>query len=222
VIAHRIATVAAALAVVAAAPAAVLAQDGGNYGRPEQTPENMVRFALFRFSFCAMKKSAMTADKLLSTDIGSDEEAKLVKSLRTTARDCYSDWPGFSPTEVHNSMAEIRYHTEFKSAPVPVVGANEKPPASFTVPGAKDKGTPEQEVAWYLGALANCITFADVPGAHRLVMGPFGVPEETKRFDALKPAIAKCSGQETVAGLTPRLLRGYLAESLLVRMRRAK
>ncbi len=209
-----------AAAIMVSASSAVAQRDTGQYGRPEQTPENMRRFAVVGSSFCANKNASATVGKIIASPIGSTEEAKLVKSLRAVARQCYQpQWPSFPATEVRNALAQIEYREHFKDVPA-ATPPGTKPPETFRVAPTDAKGTPEQESAWYLGALANCVVFVDAPGAHNLVIGPAGVPEEGKRFEKLQPALAQCGPPSGIPGLTGVVLRGFLADALLARAAR--
>lgn len=189
----------------------------GNYGRPLDTPENRASMMLRFSSACAAREAPPTARKLLATEIGSDAEAKAAKSLHAVGRKCYqAQWPEFSSTAVRNSVAEYFYRERYRmSRPSPLAGP---PPASFGVVPAGATGSPAQEAAWSLAAIARCTVFVDPADAHQLVIGPSNVPEEDRRFALLKPALSKCVAPAQVAGLNARNLRGFVADALLTQI----
>ncbi|WP_375399065.1 hypothetical protein [uncultured Sphingomonas sp.] len=208
----------ASLVVLLAICSPALAQrdDNERFGRPLMTPDNLADMSLGRFAFCAEARAQATAAKVLQTRLASDEEAKQVRKLAAVNRECSPLYPmPFTPTAVRNALATIAYRRNHKSGDVPPpTPAGTPPPASFAVVPADANGTDQQQGAWYLGAIANCVVFVDPPAVHRLVTGPIDVPEEDKRFAALVPAIGRCSPSDT-SGLTVRRFRGYLANALL-------
>lgn len=196
------------------------AQDGGNFGRPLDTPENRADM-LVRFSArCVVSKAAATARKVLATQISSPQEAKLVKSLASVARDCFpAQLPAFPSTLYRNALAEAQYREQFRRGdPTP---KETSLPASFGVVPAGQTGSPEQESNWQFAAIANCTVFADPAGAREWIIGPRSVPEEEKRFAAFKPALEKCVAPAVVDKITARGFRGFVATALLDRARRA-
>ena len=196
------------LALTANLPAAAQ-----RYGRPEPTVENRAIMALRGSARCAIGEAPPSARKVLDAPVASDEERKRVRMLIAVARKCYpTTWPDFPPTLVRGAIAETLYLDAHRNeTPKPLGGAA---PASFGVVAAGTKGTPEQEVAWTLAAVANCVAFADPAGIHHLLLGPAGVGEETKRFDGLRPAMNKCLPAAQAAVLTPATFRGYLADAM--------
>lgn len=196
--------------VVAASP--VAAQR--DYGRPLDTPANRAAGMLRYSGYCAVRDVPASARKVLETSIGSDDEAKRVKTLTALARKCYRpELPPFPPTAVRNSIAEALYLNAYRTTPPPAIEAG-PPPASFGVVPEEQKGSEMQEAAWSLAAIARCAVFADPANARELVLGPANVDEETKRFVRLQPALAKCVGAEQAALLTPQTTRGFIADAL--------
>lgn len=193
------------------------AQDGdrGNYGRPLDTPENRADMMLRFAARCVVEKVPSTARKVLETGIGSDDEAKRVKGLPGVGRECFQpQWPAFPATPFRDAIAEVTYRKAYRTEPVVPDAA---PPASFAIVPDGTKGTPQQEAAWQLGAIARCTVFAGPHEAHRWIVGPRNVDEEQHRFDALKPAIARCVPPQSAAALTARNFRGPVAAALLAR-----
>ncbi|MES2337440.1 MAG: hypothetical protein V4537_05010 [Pseudomonadota bacterium] len=192
---------------------AALPATAQRYGRPVETVENRAIGALRGSSRCAAAEAPPSARKVLDTQLASDEEKKRVRMLMAVARKCYpASWPDFPPTLVRGAIAESLYldaHRETK--PKSITGPA---PASFGVVPAGTRGTPEQEIAWTLAAVANCVVFADAADVHHLLIGPAAVDEETKRFDALRPAIGRCLPAAQAAVLKPATFRGYLADAL--------
>lgn len=194
-------------------PGAAVAQSG-NYGRPLDTPENRASGILRFSSACAAREAPPTARKLLASEIGSLAEAKAAKALRGVARKCYqAQWSEFPSVAVRNGVAEYLYREGHNhSRPAASVGT---PPATFAVVRPGTTGTPAQEAAWSLAAIARCIVFVDAPGAHDLVIGPASVPEEDRRFGLLKPALMRCTSSQNADLLNARTLRGFIADALL-------
>lgn len=193
---------------------AVAQHEARDYGRPEPTPENLASMALRGSSYCAAQQAQATAREVLTAPLASSDEAKYVKALHMVARSCYKpNWPDFPPTAVRNALAEMAYREENRTPPKPVA-AGTPPPESFAVVPADTHGTDQQEAAWYLGALANCVVFTDNAGAHEFVTGPANVAEEERRFAALAPALARCVPPGSTK-LTARAFRGFVANALL-------
>lgn len=208
------------LAAVAFIASTSTAQRGADYGRPLETPENRADFALRGAARCVFVDVPTSARKVLETEIGSADEAKRVKGLAGVSRRCFQpQWPAFQPTAFREALAEASYREQFyRDDPTP---AETTPPASFGVVAVDAKGTPEQEAAWQLAALGNCVVFASPAAAREWVIGPRNVEEETRRFALLKPGIAQCGGPAAVATLTARNFRGAVANALFERARRA-
>ena len=215
---RRLAIVAAM--VVGASNASAQDGDRRDFGRPLDTPENRADFALRSAARCAVDKVPASARKVLDTGIGSIEEAKGVKALTSVARECFQpQWPAFPATPFRDAMAEVTYRKANRTEPVIPTA---EPPASFAVVSADQKGSPVQEVSWQLAAIAACTVFAGGHEAHEWIIGPRSVEEENRRFDAVKPAIAKCVSPNVSASLTARNFRGPVAAALLARSERAK
>lgn len=203
----------ALLAAGAATPA--LAQSYKKYGTPADTPEVTARILLAGAARCALNDVPSSVRKVLATDPASKSEAKAVKSMESVTPKCFAaDRGETNPILVRNALAEASYHVAYRRAAPDVSSQTKTPPASFGVAPADAKGTPEQEGAWMMAALANCTVFASSAGVRDLIMVPIGVPEEQQQFDALKPAMARCMDAKTLAMLTPENFRGYLAAAL--------
>lgn len=205
--------------VLAASAGPALAQRGVNYGQPLDNLENNLDLALRRAAFCIDRNVPATARRILASDIGSDEEAKRVRSAMTAGRDCFPDnRPRFNPTSFRNMVAESEYMARHRitdpeasrTGPVPL-------PATFSVQPAGVDGRPEQRVAWQLAAIARCTVFVDPAKARQLIIGPRNVPEEDRRFAELSPAIGKCVEPRTASQLKARDFRGFIADALLAR-----
>lgn len=197
--------------------AGAAAQDGDrrDYGRPLDTPENRGDLAMRFAARCVVDKVPASARKVLDTGIGSDDEVKRVKGLVGVARECFQpQWPAFPPTAFRDAMAEVAYRKAHRTLPDMASGP---PPASFGVVPADRKGTPQQEAAWTMAAIANCAVFAGSREAHEWVVGPRNVDEEQRRFGLLQPAIGKCVAPGQAAALTARNFRGPVAAALLAR-----
>ena len=195
----------------------VSAQDGDrrDYGRPIQSPENLGDQAMRSAARCVVDKVPGSARKVLDTDIGSDEEAKRVKGLVGVGRECFQpQWPAFPPTAFRDAMAEVTYRKAHRTEPANPAGAL---PASFGVVPADRKGTPAQEAAWGMAAIANCAVYAGPHEAHEWIVGPRNVDEEQRRFALLQPAIGRCVAPGQAAVLTARNFRGPVAAALLAR-----
>lgn len=206
------------MAIALIAVPAAAQRDRGEYGVPAQTPENLARFALRGSSGCALRTAPGTAVKVLTSPIASAAEAKQAKSLRVVARSCYQpQWPDFVSTDVRNAIAEAQYRERYRIMPKVLADTAVSPPASFGVAPAGVTGTPQQDSAWFLAALANCVVFAAGADVHNLIIGPVGVPEEDRRFGVLKPALSRCQPAGSPV-LTSALFRGYLADALWMRV----
>lgn len=215
---------ACALAGTASA-AAAQTPAGRNYGRPVDSPETRANRALRGSTRCALGDAPSSVRKVLETAIGSDDEAKRVKSLIGVARNCYrADWPPFPATAVRNVIAEFFYLDQYRRDAPDLTKVLASPPESFAIvpAGSKGKPEPEQELAWYLAAVANCAVFAGSGPARELIVGPTDVAEEVRRFDALRPAIRRCLPAGGDAQLTPRVFRGFVAQALLTQAETAK
>lgn len=209
------------LFVAVAAPAGALAaapQDNlRDYGRPIDTPDNRADMALRGAARCVMGEVPTSARRILATPIASDEEAKRIKALPGVARSCFQlQWPEFPPTAFRNALAEASYRERyFVNDPAPANGV--PPPASFAVSEAGKAGTPAQEVAWQLAAIAKCTVFAGPEDARQFILGPRNVDEEQRRFTVLQASIRKCVPANDVAELTARNFRGFVAYALAER-----
>lgn len=183
------------------------------YGRPVESVETRAIMALRGSARCATNDTPSSARKLLDTAIASDEEDKRAKSLMAVARKCYpTNWPAFPSTMIRGSVAEALYLEAHRTA---VPKAPSAPaPATFGVVPPGTKGTPEQEIAWTLAAVANCVVYGDVAGVHDFLIGPVAVDEEGKRFAALRPALERCLPAQQARVLTPPTFRGYLADAM--------
>ena len=202
-----------ALAIASAAAA----QDGDrrDYGRPIDSPENRADLTMRFAARCVIDKVPASARKVLATRIGSDDEAKRVKGLPGVARECFQpQWPAFPPTAFRDAMAEVTYRKAYRDEPA----AGDQPaPASFGVVADGEKGSPQQESSWALAAIANCAVFAGPHEARQWIIGPRNVDEEQRRFEAMRPALARCVSPQSAAVLTARNFRGPVAAALLAR-----
>lgn len=206
-----------ALLALFAAGAAVSAvgQSYKRFGTPADTPEVTARIMLAGAARCALNDVPSSVRKVLATGPGSKSEAKAVKAMEGVTPKCFAaDRGETSPILVRNALAEASYHVEYRRSAPDVSSQTRTPPASFAVAPADAKGTPEEEGAWTMAALANCTVFASSAGVRDLIMVPIGVPEEQQKFDALKPAMGRCMDEKTLAMLTPENFRGYLAAAL--------
>lgn len=200
----------AAIAVAVSTPQVAAAQ---RYGRPAPTVENRAILALRGSARCAVGEAPPSARKILETQVASDEEKKRVKMLIAVARKCYpTTWPEFSPTLVRGAIAESLYLDAHRNASPK--SASGPAPSTFGVVPAGTPGTADQEVAWTLAAVANCVVFADAADVHHLLLGPAAVDEEMLRFEKLRPSMELCLPGSQNTKLTPATFRGYLAESL--------
>lgn len=200
--------------ILAAMPAAAQR----DYGRPVDSPETRAMRALRGSAACAVDTAPASARKVLESDVASLEEAKRVKSLIAVARKCYPQtWPDFPPSLVRGALAERLYLSSNQSRGPGATPA--APPASFGVVALGTRGTADQETAWTLAAVANCVVFADARAAHELLLVPAAVDEETRRFDTLRPALDKCLAADQAKVLKAATFRGYLADALYRRTR---
>jgi hypothetical protein len=193
-----------------------------DYGRPVDSPENRADAVVLRAAYCTTMKASASARHIVEAEIGSEDEAKQVRKLPGVVRECFDiKWPDFPPTTFRNALAEVAYRASYSvnDPDPPVAGA--APPASFGVVPPGKKGTPEQEVAWQLAAIANCAVFVRPNQARQLILGPRNVDEEQRRFTAFLPALKQCVAAEDASVLTARNFRGFVANALLERTRRA-
>jgi len=203
----------ALLAAGASGPAP--AQSYKHYGAPIDTPEVTARLMLAGAARCALKDVPSSVGKVLATEPASKNEAKAVKSMEAVTPKCFAaDRGETDPILVRNALAEASYDAKYQRSAPDVSSQTRTPPDSFGVAAPNEKGTPDQEGAWTLAALANCTVFASSKGARDFIMVPIGVPEEQQQFDALKPAMAKCMNADELKLLTPAIFRGYLAAAL--------
>ena len=217
-------TMAAAIPLVAASAVATAQSNTTDYGRPADTPENRTDGALRRAASCVNNRVPNSARKVLETPIASKDESKRAKALLGVARECFGlGWPDFQPTAFRNALAESAYRASYMLRdPAPRGSGPKNLPASFGVAPAGQEGTPEQQAAWQLAAIARCVVFVGPEDSRQLILGPRNVPEEERRFALLRAAMEQCIGADSAGLLTARTFRGFVASALIERVNAAK
>lgn len=209
-------------------PAAASAQAAGGQSRQAAAgpaggrsfPSELVRSDLDMRAAarCVYKRAPTRIRALLETPPLSDEEDRLLHSLKSRVSWCFppSSAAGLkAPTQtIRGAFAEVAYLQDFTS-PLPAA----RPVSFVSFSAMQDKKAvqalkPDAQSVWALVAVADCIVLADAVKVDQLLRVPFASDVGNQALDALIPTLKGCVSDGTQAAISRQSLRAVLAEAL--------